>query len=39
MIVENDTVILDGDLSDGKRKTNVTVIEPLIRVPIGSGGR
>jgi hypothetical protein len=37
-IIENDTVTLGGDLSDGNRRTNVTVFEPLIPVPLGNSG-
>ncbi len=37
-IIENDTLILDGDLSDGKKATNITVIEPIIPISIGDTG-
>lgn len=34
-IIENDTITLDGDLVDDERRTNVTVVEPLIPFQIG----
>jgi hypothetical protein len=34
-IVENDTVTLDGDAVNSERRTNLTVIEPLIPFQIG----
>lgn len=38
LIVENDTVTLGGKLSDGSRRANVTVIEPVIPVSLGNTG-
>ena len=37
-IIENDTLLLDGDLSDGTKVTNITVIEPIIPISIGNTG-
>ena len=37
VIMENDTVLLGGDLSDGTKVTNITVFEPIIPVPLGNG--
>ncbi len=37
-IIENDTVFLGGDLADGTKVTNITVIEPVIPVPLGNTG-
>jgi hypothetical protein len=37
LIFENDTVLLDGDLSDGTKATNITVLEPIIPIPLGGG--
>ena len=37
-IVENDTLFLDGDLSNETKVANVTVIEPIIPVPLGNTG-
>ena len=37
-ITENDTVFLGGDLADGTKVTNITVIEPVIPVPLGNTG-
>ncbi len=37
-IVENDLFLVDGDVSDKDRVANVTVIEPVIPVPLGESG-
>ncbi len=37
-ITENDTLLLDGDLSDGTKVVNITVLEPIIPISIGDTG-
>lgn len=37
-IARNDTLFLDGDISNETRITNVTVIEPIIPAPLGDTG-
>lgn len=40
IIIETNTIILDGDLSDDTEVTNVTILDPLIPVGLGEfGGR
>ena len=38
VIIENDTVLLDGDLASGTETTNITVFEPIIPVSLGDTG-
>jgi hypothetical protein len=38
VIIENDTVLLDGNLASGTETTNITVFEPIIPVSLGDTG-
>ncbi len=37
VIVENDTLFLDGDAADGTEVTNVTIFEPLVPISVTEG--